>query len=215
MNVAEGKHSFFKYIVLVAACLMLWPQGLLAAKSEESQAPGRAMAQQATKSKNLWNTTDHAKHKALQKDFKSGMEVTQACLSCHSEAQAQFQKSIHWTWLADPSDSDKQFGKAGNSLNNFCISTNKTADKSCLACHPGWGTSRESGLNCLVCHSQKEMNFDEAMGDIKGFLEVRQDVEIRSGLHGPSRLQGIPAPAGGDGGGLCQNRLPSHAEDGR
>ncbi len=178
MNGAEGKHSFFKYIALAAACVILWPQGLLAAKSEEGQAPGRTMAQQAIKSKNLWNTTDHAKHQALQKDFKSGMEVTQACLSCHSEAQAQFHKSIHWTWLADPSDSDKQFGKAGNSLNNFCISTNKTADKSCLACHPGWGTSLESGVNCLVCHSQKDMNFDEAMEDIKGFLAEGDDESL-------------------------------------
>jgi octaheme c-type cytochrome (tetrathionate reductase family) len=178
MNGADGKHSFFKYIALVAACVILWPQGLLAAKSEDSQAPGRTMAQQATKSKNLWNTTDHAKHKALQKDFTSGKEVTRACLSCHSEAQAQFHKSIHWTWLADPSDSDKQFGKSGNSLNNFCISTNKNADKSCLACHPGWGTSRESGVNCLVCHSQTEMNFDEAMDDIKGFLEEGDDESV-------------------------------------
>ena len=137
MKITEGKISFLKYILLLAACVMLWPQVLSAATSDEGQAPGRTMAQQATKSKNLWNTTDHAKHKALQKDFKSGMEVTQACLSCHSEAEAQFHKSIHWTWLADPSDADKQLGKSGNSLNNFCISTNKNEDKSCLACHPG------------------------------------------------------------------------------
>jgi octaheme c-type cytochrome (tetrathionate reductase family) len=149
---------------------MLWPALLSAAQSDESQAPGRTMAQQATKDKKAWNTSDHTKHKALQQDFKSGMEVTQACLSCHSEAQAQFHKTVHWTWLANPSDKSRQYGKAGNSLNNFCISTNKAEDKSCLACHPGWGTSMESGVNCLVCHSKKEMNFDEAMDDIKGFL---------------------------------------------
>ena len=38
---------------------------------------------------------------SLQKDFKSGLEVTQACLSCHSEAESQFHKTIHWTWLAN------------------------------------------------------------------------------------------------------------------
>jgi len=37
---------------------------------------------------------------------------SQACLSCHSEAESQFHKSIHWTWLADPADKDKQFGNA-------------------------------------------------------------------------------------------------------
>ena len=170
MKISERKKPFLKYIILTAVCLMLWPVLLSAAQSDESQAPGRTMAQQATKDKKAWNTTDHTKHKALQQDFKSGMEVTQACLSCHSEAQAQFHKTVHWTWLADPSDKSRQYGKAGNSLNNFCISTNKTEDKGCLSCHPGWGTSMESGVNCLVCHSKKEMNFDEAVDDIKGFL---------------------------------------------
>ena len=157
---------------------MLWPLVVFAAQSNENQAPGRAMARQATEGQETWNTTDHSKHEALQKEFKSGLEITRACLSCHSEAEAQFHKSIHWTWRADPSDTDKQFGKAGNSLNNFCISTNKTADTSCLACHPGWGTSMESGINCLVCHSQKNMNWDEAMDDIQGFLEEGDDESL-------------------------------------
>ena len=178
MKVTQGNIPFLKLAFLIAACLMLWPQVLMAAQTDEGQAPGRTMAQQATKDKKVWNTTDHSKHKALQKDFKSGMEVTQACLSCHSEAEAQFHKTVHWTWLADPSDTDKEFGKAGNSLNNFCISTNKNADKSCLACHPGWGTSVEGGINCLVCHSKKEMNFDEAMEDIKGFLSEGDDESL-------------------------------------
>ena len=170
MKITERKRPFLKYIILTAVGLMLWPALLPAAQSDESQAPGRTMALQATKDKKAWNTTDHARHKVLQQDFKSGMEVTQACLSCHSEAQAQFHKTVHWTWLADPSDKNREYGKAGNSLNNFCISTNKGEDKGCLSCHPGWGTSMESGVNCLVCHSKKEMNFDEAMDDIQGFL---------------------------------------------
>jgi octaheme c-type cytochrome (tetrathionate reductase family) len=172
MKTEGKKNSFLRYIKLVMVVLMLWSTVLFAAQSDQNQAPGRAMAQQATKGKKIWNTTDHTKHKALQQNFKSGMEVTQACLSCHSEAESQFHKSIHWTWLADPSDTKKQFGKAGNSLNNFCISTNKTADKSCLACHAGWGTSMQSGINCLVCHSQKELNWDEAVEDIAAFLEA-------------------------------------------
>ena len=136
MKTTERKKPFLKYIILIAVYLMLWPALLSAAQSDESQAPGRTMAQQATKDKKAWNTTDHTRHKVLQQDFKSGMEVTQACLSCHSEAQAQFHKTVHWTWLADPSDKSRQYGKAGNSLNNFCISTNKAEDKGCLSCHP-------------------------------------------------------------------------------
>jgi octaheme c-type cytochrome (tetrathionate reductase family) len=171
MKITEGKKPFLKYIILMTAGLMLGSGFAVAAQSGEDEAPGRTMADQATKGQHLWTTTDHTRHKVLQQDFKSGMEVTRACLSCHSEAEAQFHKTVHWTWLTDPADTGKQFGKAGNSLNNFCISANKNEDKSCLACHPGWGTSRDSGVNCLVCHSQKEMNFDEAMTDIKGFLE--------------------------------------------
>ena len=154
----------------MAVCLMLGSGFAITAQGGEDKAPGRTMADQATKGQHLWNTTDHTRHEVLQQDFKSGMEVTRACLSCHSEAEAQFHKTVHWTWLADPAEKTREYGKGGNSLNNFCISTNKNQDKSCLACHPGWGTSRDSGVNCLVCHSQKEMNFDEAMTDIKGFL---------------------------------------------
>jgi octaheme c-type cytochrome (tetrathionate reductase family) len=180
MKSTKGNIPFIKYIYMTAACLLLFPALSSAAKSSEEQAPGRAMAQQATKDKKAWNTTDHSRHEALQQDFQSGMEVTRACLSCHSEAEAQFHKTVHWTWLADPAEKSREYGKGGNSLNNFCISTNKNADKSCLACHPGWGTSKESGINCLVCHSQKEMNFDEAMEDIKGFLAEgdEESVEI-------------------------------------
>ena len=80
------KTFFLKYIILTSAGLLLWTAMPFAAQSDQSQAPGRTMAQQATRGQKIWNTTDHTKHKALQNDFKSGLEVTQACLSCHSEA---------------------------------------------------------------------------------------------------------------------------------
>ncbi|MGD1984977.1 MAG: cytochrome C, partial [Desulfobacterales bacterium] len=144
MEIAEKKNLLFMCLVLFACWLMLLPAVAEAAESKDEQAPGRSMAQQAIKAKKLWRTSDHSKHKVLQKDFTSGAEVTQACISCHSEAETQFHKTIHWTWLADPAEKERKYGKAGNSLNNFCISTNRNADASCLACHPGWGTSKES-----------------------------------------------------------------------
>ncbi len=198
MKITKRKNPLLIYTALVACCLMLIPSILFAAGSKEEQAPGRSMAQQATKSKILWRTSDHSKHKALQKEFKSGAELTQACISCHSEAEKQFHKTIHWTWLADPADNDRQYGKAGNSLNNFCISTNKTDDASCLACHPGWGTSKQSPVNCLVCHSQKSVNFDEAMTDIQGFLEDGDEEseemarEIQAELRDAAQDIGLP-----------------------
>jgi hypothetical protein len=44
-----------------------------AAKSTEEPAPGRTMAQQATKEKQLWITADHSKHEVLQQTFRSGI----------------------------------------------------------------------------------------------------------------------------------------------
>jgi hypothetical protein len=86
---------------------------------DENQAPGRTMAQQAVKERQLWITADHAKHEILQQEFNSGPEVTKACLSCHSEAAAQFHKTIHWTWMDPSTEDDLKLGKGGLSVNNF------------------------------------------------------------------------------------------------
>jgi len=37
----------------------------------------------------LKSTSDHTKFKALQRDFDSGPEVTEACLTCHTDAAKQ------------------------------------------------------------------------------------------------------------------------------
>jgi hypothetical protein len=108
---------FSMLVFTAAAVTLLGVDGLTAATEE--QAPGRIMAQQAAKAKELWITADHAKHKILQKEFQSGPEVTQACLSCHSEAAAQFHKTIHWTWLDPATTESKVLGKGGLSINNF------------------------------------------------------------------------------------------------
>lgn len=77
------------------------------------------MAQQAIKSSENWTTTDHSKHAVLQETFISGPEVTQACLSCHSEAAEQFHDTIHWTWRDPTTEETTKLGKGGLSVNNF------------------------------------------------------------------------------------------------
>jgi hypothetical protein len=118
----ETGKRLIKLLLLMAIGLVLTGPNPAFCQTEtvsQDQAPGRIMAQQATKAKELWITADHSKHKALQQDFKSGPEVTKACLSCHSEAAAQFHKTIHWTWM-DPSTEDNlKLGKGGLSINNF------------------------------------------------------------------------------------------------
>jgi len=141
-------------------------------KDNTEEAMGRTLANQAVKNANRWSTTDHAKIDALNQDFTSGEEITQACLSCHSEAATQFHKTIHWTWLASGDKSDMRYGKAGYSVNNYCISGNAMEDKGCLSCHPSWNKKGVEGeVNCLKCHNSSGFNFDEALSDIKAFSE--------------------------------------------
>ena len=75
MEIAEKKNSLCICLVLLACGVMLMAAVAEAAAPKENQAPGRSMAQQATKSKKLWRTSDHSKHKVLQKDFISGAEL--------------------------------------------------------------------------------------------------------------------------------------------
>jgi hypothetical protein len=85
----------------------------------DHQAPGREMAQQATRDARRWITADHSKHEILKQPFASGPEVTKACLSCHSEASTQIHKTIHWTWVDAASPKDKPMGKGALTANNF------------------------------------------------------------------------------------------------
>lgn len=142
-----------------------------AAAEETSTAPGRTMARQATRGQRPGITVDHSRLEALNRPFLSGPEVTKTCLGCHTEAEAQFHQTIHWTWKAD-----QLKGKAGYSLNNFCISTNKTVDKGCMSCHPGWGKSTES-INCLVCHGQQQINWEESFEDLQAFVKSKDSEE--------------------------------------
>ena len=65
-----------------------------------------------------WSTVDHGAHEALQQDFNSGPEVTEACLSCHNQAAKQVQETIHWTWVC-PADPQGVMGKNGLTMNHF------------------------------------------------------------------------------------------------
>lgn len=123
--------------------------------TEKRAGPGEEYGRNHTK--NL--TADHSKFDALKKDFQSGPEVTRACLSCHTEAAKQVQKTIHWTWLC-PADTEKELGKAGLVANNFCISIHANEPR-CTSCHVGYGWkdktfdfTAEDRVDCLICHEQ-------------------------------------------------------------
>ena len=103
------------------------------------------------------STADHSKFKELQKAFKSGPEVTKACLSCHTEAAKQVHKTKHWTWEYADAKTGKMLGKK-NIINNYCTTTISN-EKDCMACHAGYGWKdktfdfkSEENVDCLICH---------------------------------------------------------------
>ena len=47
----------------------------------------------------------HVDHADIVKgDFKTGQDVTRACLHCHPDAASQVMKTTHWTWESKPVD---------------------------------------------------------------------------------------------------------------
>ncbi len=194
------KKAFVPRMILAAmAILLALPPAFSMAspKGGSDEAPGRKLAKQAVKREQRWMTTDHSKHEALKQNFMKGEAVTKACLSCHSEASNQFHKTIHWTWLASGKKDDIKYGKAGYSVNNFCISANAMEDKSCLSCHTGWNGT-DGDVNCLNCHSTKKFNYTEAFDDIQAFAgdDDPETKEIMAEIQGELKeaVQAIALP---------------------
>ena len=125
--------------------------------AQASDPPAAAPAAPAAP-KAVTSTADHSKFKELQQAFKSGPEVTKACLSCHTEAAKQVHKTKHWTWEWVNPENNQKLGKR-NVINNFCTAV-PSNEKFCAACHVGYGMensktydySSEANVDCLVCH---------------------------------------------------------------
>jgi len=96
----------------------------------------------------------------LQGPFKTGQEVTEACLQCHDQQAKDFMKTVHWTWQEKqtiPGKGELSIGKI-NLLNNFCIALPANWPR-CTSCHAGYGWKDAAfkfddpqNVDCLVCH---------------------------------------------------------------
>jgi len=105
-------------------------------------------------------SVDHSKLPALQKNFSSGREVTEACISCHTERHREVMRSSHWNWSRQdyiPGRGIRSIGKR-NVLNNFCIGISDNLE-GCSRCHAGYGWddakfdfTDPKNVDCLVCH---------------------------------------------------------------
>lgn len=111
-----------RLMMLVLVVVVAW--GTTGVAAVEDQEPtngedyGAAEARKVVEAPKRWITADHSEHKVLEKDFGSGPEVTEACLTCHNEAALQVHETIHWTWIC-PADPKEEMGKDGVSMNNF------------------------------------------------------------------------------------------------
>jgi octaheme c-type cytochrome (tetrathionate reductase family) len=139
----------------LATAFLLFAAGLLQA-AEMPVPPVTPSLAAATKPASK-STTDHSKLDALKGPFKSGPEVTKACLSCHNMAGHQVMKSIHWTWEAQSKTTGKTLGKKW-AANNFCGSPLSNEPR-CTSCHAGYGWTdkdydftKQENVDCLACH---------------------------------------------------------------
>ncbi|MFA8341488.1 MAG: tetrathionate reductase family octaheme c-type cytochrome [Rhodothermaceae bacterium] len=126
--------------------------------------PTHLMELKAEFSKEKQSSVDHSKFEILQKKFKSPQEVTEACISCHTERHTEIMKSNHWNWERAEYVEGRGIVYLGkkNALNNFCIGADDN-EEACAKCHIGYGMdekdfsySNERYVDCLVCHDNTE-----------------------------------------------------------
>ncbi len=102
-------------------------------------------------------TADHTKFEILQQPFKDGPAVTEACLSCHTEAAKQLHRTTHWNWRFTHPGTGERLGKR-EIINSFCGSIETNLAR-CTSCHIGYGWrddsfdfAAENLVDCLICH---------------------------------------------------------------
>lgn len=137
--------------------------------------------------KAAYTVVDHSDREILQQTFARSEDVTRACLSCHVEAAAEVQKTIHWTMIR-PTDPEKKTGKAGISFNNFCISLSSNEPR-CTSCHVGYGFGDKNfslgaveKVDCLVCH---DLSGNYRKFPAKGGYPVTEPAEFEGVMYYP------------------------------
>lgn len=105
-------------------------------------------------------SVDHGKFASLQQDFETPHEVTEACLTCHTERGQELLNSPHFKWEREtfiPGRGVMYLGK-NNMINNLCTGI-AGSEQTCTRCHAGYGYydttynfHNEKNIDCLVCH---------------------------------------------------------------
>jgi octaheme c-type cytochrome (tetrathionate reductase family) len=149
--------AFRKLLPRLALVAALLPAPTGWANPAPTAAPLQPSPMQSAPRAATTSTADHSKFEILKKPFASGPEVTRACLSCHTEAARQVQKTKHWTWEFMNPETKQRLGKK-HVINNFCTAVPSNYEF-CTACHVGYGWkdkdfdfTAQDNVDCLVCH---------------------------------------------------------------
>ena len=94
----------------------------------------------------------------LKQAFKSGPELTTACLTCHTKAAHQVKQSLHWKWEYKHPETGQVLGKK-NVINSFCGNVVSNEPR-CTSCHVGYDwkdmnkppPKADNKVDCVVCH---------------------------------------------------------------
>jgi hypothetical protein len=105
-------------------------------------------------------SADHTRFAVLRGPFTRPQEVTEACISCHTERHKEVMRSSHWNWESTQYVEGQGIRTVGkrNILNNFCIGIAGN-EPSCNRCHIGYRYDSPAfdfqdpyNVDCLACH---------------------------------------------------------------
>jgi octaheme c-type cytochrome (tetrathionate reductase family) len=153
--------KIFMVIFVFLGLLAVIVTGMLTPKELE---PTVLMKLKDKYSKSEKPSVDHSQFAALQQDFSSPQEITEACVSCHNMTAQQVMNGNHWNWEREEYVEGRGIVYLGkrNAINNFCIGT-KGNEQSCAKCHVGYGMDIQGkvytdslNIDCLVCHDNTE-----------------------------------------------------------
>jgi hypothetical protein len=100
----------------------------------------------------------------LQREFSTPQEVTDACITCHTERHIEVMNSAHWNWERVSYLKGRGIAAAGkkNVLNNFCLVAHSN-ELTCAKCHIGFGMTNDlfdfknaRNVDCVVCHDNSD-----------------------------------------------------------
>lgn len=109
-------------------------------------------------------SVDHRKFEILHQDFKSPQDVTETCITCHTERHKEIMNSSHWNWERISYIEGRGIASTGkhNVLNNYCIGA-QSNEQACAVCHIGFGMSNNHfdfenarNVDCMICHDTSE-----------------------------------------------------------